>query len=267
MRTLHLRNKNYLKLSKQLYKYTTKCISTWKQPSGYETPVKIYNCVAKTQVPFIVSNKHLVSWYTCGPTVYDDAHIGHASCYMRLDILQRIMRYHFGLNIVSTMNITDIDDKIIARSHGKKVPVNDISKEYEKSFWEDMDALRISRPDKVLRVTENMHLIVEFISKLLNVNLAYKGPDGSVYFDVKQYEAINESNKYGKMQNIARDDPEQIKTDGKVKNKKNVEDFALWKAAKPGEPTWEAHFGPGRPGWHIECSSMATSFYGELNHK
>ncbi|RZC38148.1 cysteine--tRNA ligase, mitochondrial [Asbolus verrucosus] len=222
----------------------------WIKPEGYDTGIKVFNCVTRDKQPLIVKNKNLVSWYTCGPTVYDSAHIGHASCFLKLDVIQRILKEYFNLNIVSVMNITDVDDKIIAKSNELKISVQDVAKQFEKEFWQDLDSLNINKPDCVLRVTENMEIIKEFIRKLMDDQKAYKATDNSVYFDVHAYES------YGKLQKISEESLEPVHF------KKSNMDFALWKASKPNEIFWESSWGTGRPGWHIECSALASHVFG-----
>lgn len=200
--------------------------TNWSKPEGYDTSIKVYNCVARKKVPFIVRNKNYVSWYTCGPTVYDSAHIGHASCYVKLDIIQRILRTHFNLKIISVMNITDIDDKIINRSKTSNLSEIELAKKYEEEFWDDLCFLNVNKPDIVLRVTQNMQRIKDFIKKLLTTNMAYiSEKDNSIYFTLKNHDT------YGKLQNI-----------GEANNSENKNapgDFALWKSAKPGNPNYK----------------------------
>lgn len=241
--------------------------SKWMKPNGsiaYDTGAKVYNCVAGEHVPLIVQNKNCVTWYTCGPTVYDEAHIGHAICYMKCDIIQRILRHHFHINLVTAMNITDIDDKIIARSISECVQWDDIAKRYETRFWNDMKALGIREPDIIVRVSEFMPQIIEFVSQLLAKKAAYIGSDGSVYFrnsaiDGKLGQTTKPSSDHSKLNNCSQS------------VKKSLRDFALWKTAKPNEPSWQvpwAHSAgeslstSGRPGWHTECSVMASYIFG-----
>nr|CAH7714668.1 unnamed protein product [Callosobruchus chinensis] len=224
-------------------------VHCWVKPNGYDTGVKLYNCITKQKEPLIVRNKNCITWYTCGPTVYDSSHIGHASCYVKLDIIQRILRDYFKYNLVTVMNITDIDNKIIRRAYEKNVSCADIVKKYEDEFWKDMTALRVAEPSVVLRVTENMKLIVDFIQKLVNENKAYQAPDNSVYF------SVDTCKKYGKLQNIGKVD------DKKSTIKRSASDFALWKSSED-EPFWSSPWGNGRPGWHIECSALASKAIG-----
>lgn len=178
-----------------------------------------------------------------GPTVYDSAHIGHASTYVRLDILQRILRNHFNINLVTCMNITNIDDKIIKRSHETGKNWKLLAEEYEAEFWEDLNKLNVLHPDIKLRVTDKIPEILEFIEKIENKKFTKIGTDGSVYFKTTNYR------NYGKLHNIVLEDP-------------STSEFALWKAAKENEPYWESKYGNGRPGWHIECSTLASLIFG-----
>lgn len=178
-----------------------------------------------------------------GPTVYDSAHIGHASTYVRLDIIQRILRDYFDINLVTCMNITNIDDKIINRS--KQIGKNwrQLADEYENEFWEDLNRLNVVHPDIKLRVTEKIPEIIKFIEGIERKQMTKVGPDGSVYFKTTCYQ------NYGKLHNVSLTDP-------------STSEFALWKAAKEDEPFWESKYGNGRPGWHIECSTLASLVFG-----
>lgn len=232
--------------------------STWAQPIGLDTGIKTYNCVARTTVPLVFTNEHIATWYTCGPTVYDSAHIGHASCYVKLDIIQRILRDQFNVNLVTAMNITDIDDKIIKKSIETQEPWLQLAKRFEAEFWKDMDSLNVCRPDIILRVSERVPEIITFVQRLLDQKAAYVANDGSVYFDNKR--------TTGKLQNIGSQETYPVL----LTIKKSARDFALWKASKPGEPSWDVSWtcnegAPthGRPGWHTECAAMASSTFGD----
>lgn len=224
----------------------------WIKPEGYDSGIKIYNCITKKPEPLILKNKKLVTWYSCGPTVYDSAHVGHATCYVKTDIVQRILKNYFHYGLVTVMNITDVDDKIIKRSRELKKTPAELSNSYEQEFWTELAQLNITKPNIVLRVTENIDLVKSFIANLLQNGFAYKTDDGSVYFDI-----FNKSVSYGKLQQI--NDLIEVKD----KIKKTSADFVLWKAAKPGEPFWNSDWGPGRPGWHIECSALAGTVFGK----
>lgn len=226
---------------------------TWIKPKGYDSGIQIYNCISKIKEPLILENKNIIKWYACGPTVYDSAHIGHACCYMKTDIIQNILRNFFQNNVVNVMNITDIDDKIIKRSKELKIPCTELAQKYEDEFWNDMMLLGVHKPLLILRVTENIDLIKDFIRKLLDDNFAYKAKDESVYFDVSKISS------YGKLQNVGSNPDDDCDT-----IKKSSVDFALWKKPKHEEPYWESDWGPGRPGWHIECSAMAGAVFGKF---
>ncbi|CAH1119290.1 unnamed protein product [Phaedon cochleariae] len=225
---------------------------SWSIPDGYDTGIKVYNCVTKKKEALVLRNKHIFTWYSCGPTVYDSSHVGHASCYVKLDIIQRIIEGYFKHNLISVMNITDIDDKIVKKSNDMNCSYKDIAEKYEQEFWTDMDDLGVKKPDIIPRVTEYMDLIISFIRRLEENGLAYKAEDGSVYFHVQDIK------NYGKLQNISKTTKEQ-----KSKIKQSDMDFALWKSTKEqGDPSWESPWGRGRPGWHIECSALASHFLG-----
>lgn len=224
----------------------------WIQPEGHDTNIKVYNCITKSKVPLIFRNKERASWYTCGPTVYDLAHIGHASCYVKLDIIQRILRHHFNMNLITAMNITDIDDKIINRSKQLSVVATELARRYENEFWTDLQDLNVLKPDIIVRVTDHIPVITRLIRRLIDDRRAYVVTDGSVYFDLQKCAA-----SYGKLEPAVTDN--QVNGDGL---KKSSGDFALWKGSKPGEPSWAADFGTGRPGWHTECSALASAIFG-----
>lgn len=231
---------------------------SWKQPQGYDTGIKVYNCVARQKVPLILRHKRLATWYACGPTVYDSTHIGHASCYVKQDILQRILRDYFHINLVTAMNITDIDDKILKKSFESGEDWLQLAKRYENQFWSDLEALNCRSPDIKVRVSEHIDGIVAFIEQLLSKRLAYTTDDGSVYFEVEKCPS------YGKLQRLNLEaDAEEHST------KKSSADFALWKArtGTSNEPYWPVPWNKsigGRPGWHIECSSMASHLFGSV---
>ncbi|XP_023013309.1 cysteine--tRNA ligase-like protein, mitochondrial [Leptinotarsa decemlineata] len=224
----------------------------WIIPKGLDIGAKVYNCVTKRKEPVIIRNKQLVTWYTCGPTVYDSSHMGHASCYVKIDIIQNILKNYFNCNLVTVMNITDIDDKIIKKANDSKCAYKEIAEKYEKEFWDDLKDLGINKPNIVLRVTNHISLIIDFVKKLEENGQAYKGSDNSVYFSVEKFQ------HYGKLHNIS-----LSSTDQESNVKKSNLDFALWKNSKEGEPFWNSPWGKGRPGWHIECSALASHFLGK----
>lgn len=225
----------------------------WVKPKGHDTGVKVYNCVARAKVPLIVRNRHLATFYTCGPTVYDATHLGHASCYVKLDIVQRLLQTYFGIPLVTAMNITDIDDKIIRRGQETGRDWQEIARENEQSFWQSLKRLGVQLPDYKVRVTEHLPEIQSCIQKLLKSGHAYRASDSSVYFDCATLAG------HGKLSKLPQP-AESAEAQSLIK--RSGRDFALWKAVNSG-PAYEAEFGPGRPGWHIECSAMASKVFGD----
>ncbi|XP_013411806.1 probable cysteine--tRNA ligase, mitochondrial [Lingula anatina] len=248
------RNFSYPKLFSTTSSFKTKNESAWIEPQGYNTGVKVYNSLTRKKDYLVLPSGPVAFWYMCGPTVYDEAHIGHASSYVRFDIIKRILQSIFNINVVQVMGITDIDDKIIKRSIEVQSDCSTISRKYEQEFDRDMLSLNVLPPAVKTRVTEHIPQILDFVRQIMDKKLAYVTKDGSVYFDVEQY------GYYGKLMTHSVD--AQIR-DAEIPEKRSARDFALWKAAKPGEPWWESPWGRGRPGWHIECSAMAHSIFGE----
>ncbi|KIW47296.1 cysteine-tRNA ligase, variant [Exophiala oligosperma] len=368
----------------------------WIQPSGstHQPQLKIYNSLTRSKVPFVPLQPERITWYACGPTVYDDSHLGHARNYVTTDIIRRILRDYFHFQVRFVMNITDVDDKIILRGRQKHLydeykknhryiddkvrqdvrqawhyyvqknlkrigpktlltpetfdgvvehfygdilaggslepgtkpgdkeakvkmhintarstakallsdpkmltphefysRVNDpmclvlddqfgksirgddyavftkLTKEYENRFFQDMHDLNVMDPDDLVRVTEHGKEIADFVKKIADNKMAYRTTDGSVYFDIKAFESAGYP--YARLEPWNRNDKE-LQADGEGAlsqkegdSKRSEADFALWKASKPGEPSWESEWGPGRPGWHIECSAMASGKLGQ----
>jgi cysteinyl-tRNA synthetase len=194
--------------------------------------------------------------YSCGPTVYGPAHIGNFRSFLFADLLVRHLRWR-GIPVTWVMNITDIDDKIIKGAHAAGVPIDELTDRYLAGFLEDADSLGMTRPDVLPRATGHIPEIVDLISTLLERDHAYRTDDGSIFFRIASWPA------YGR---LARLDPEQLRVGERVEAdeyaKDDVRDFALWKAPKPGEPSWDTAIGTGRPGWHIECSAMSMRHLG-----
>ncbi|XP_032102097.1 probable cysteine--tRNA ligase, mitochondrial [Sapajus apella] len=225
----------------------------WLQPTGRDTGVQVYNSLTGRKEPLIVAHAEAASWYSCGPTVYDHAHLGHACSYVRFDIIRRILTKVFGCNIVMVMGITDVDDKIIKRANEMNISPASLASLYEEDFKQDMAALKVLPPTVYLRVTENIPQIVSFIEGIIAGGHAYSTAKGNVYFDLK-----SRGDKYGKLVSVA-PGPVGEPADS---DKRHPSDFALWKAAKPQEVFWSSPWGPGRPGWHIECSAIASMVFG-----
>ncbi|KAM4559917.1 cysteine--tRNA ligase, mitochondrial isoform 2-T2 [Odontesthes bonariensis] len=226
--------------------------NTWIRPSGFDTGLKTFNSLTKQREPLILTREGIATWYSCGPTVYDHAHLGHACSYVRFDIVQRILSRLFGVTVIHAMVITDVDDKIIKRSWEENVSPAVIARMYEDEFKKDMLSLKVVPPAVYLRVTENVHHIVAFIEGIIKNGHAYATKEGDVYFDVQ---SIGDS--YGKFVGAMASQREHGSS-----NKRDPRDFALWKPSKPQEPHWDSPWGKGRPGWHIECSTVASSVFG-----
>jgi len=200
-----------------------------------------------------------IKWYTCGPTIYSDAHIGHARTFISFDVIRRVMM-HFGYEIIYVMNITDIDDKIINKvkeiGDANTNSYYDFIKKMENSFWNDMDKLNNLRPTVVTRVTEYIDKIKNYIQKMEDNDLIYV-INGTVYIDSEKYKA-----KGFKWDIFGRATTTEFTDCEFSSDKKNNADFSLWKAAKPGEITFDSKWGKGRPSWHIECSTMSKDILG-----
>jgi len=217
--------------------------------------VRVYNTMTKQKEEFKPLREDEVRMYVCGPTVYDYTHLGHARTYIAFDVIRRYLE-HKGYSVLMVMNFTDIDDKIIRRANETGEDPKELAEKFLKYFLEDMKALKVKSADIYPRVTEHIQDIIEFVEKLEEKGYAYGSSDG-VYFEVRKYE------KYGKLSKVNLEDLRKGARVEPGEGKKNPEDFALWKKAKPGEPKWESPWGEGRPGWHIECSTMSTKYLGE----
>jgi cysteinyl-tRNA synthetase len=206
--------------------------------------------------PLVPLHDDQVGIYSCGPTVYGPAHIGNFRSFLFADLLVRHLRWR-GFPVRWVMNITDIDDKIIRGAAAEGVGIDVLAGRYLERFLADADALRMVRPDAMPRATGHIDDIVALIETLLERDVAYRTDDGSIFFRIASWPA------YGR---LARLDPEQLRVGERVEadeyGKDDVRDFALWKAARPGEPSWSTSIGEGRPGWHIECSAMSMAELG-----
>lgn len=220
--------------------------------------LEFWNTLTRKKEKFPPLSLHLepVGLYTCGPTVYDFAHIGNLRAYIFEDILRRYLEY-CGYAVNHIMNITDIDDKTIKRSIEENVSLTEYTRRYEKAFFEDRDILRIKPATLYPRATEHIPEMVAIIKKLTGKGYTYQ-KDGSIYFSIERFP------DYGKLSGV---DLSSLKKGARVENdeyeKEDVRDFVLWKKSKPGEPSYDTEIGPGRPGWHIECSAMSMKYLGE----
>ncbi|OQV11485.1 putative cysteine--tRNA ligase, mitochondrial [Hypsibius exemplaris] len=212
----------------------------------------VTNSLTRTKEAISMANPPVLRWYSCGPTVYDSAHLGHAYSFMQFDLIRRVLEDYRGLNVVQVMNITDIDDKIIHKANQLKMDWREVARNYEDEFREEMRSLGIKPPTITARITSFLPQIVGFTQKLIDSGMAYVAPSGSVYFSQEKY---GRASKF-----IKSSTPEGFDKS----EKKSGADFALWKGAKAGEPSWPVPFSPvpGRPGWHIECSTVASHFFG-----
>ncbi|MBI3667310.1 MAG: cysteine--tRNA ligase [Acidobacteria bacterium] len=216
----------------------------------------LFNTLTNRLEPFVPLEDNIVRMYTCGPTVYDYAHIGNFRTFVFQDILRRYLRYS-GYRLDHVMNITDVEDKIIRNAGQKGKSLREYTDFYIAALEEDARKLRLERPDRVVRATDHIPDMIAAIQKLGEKGITYQS-DGSIYYRISGFPG------YGKLSKI---DVAGMRTGARVDvdeyDKADVRDFAVWKAPKPGEPFWDAPFGPGRPGWHIECSVMSMKYLGD----
>ena len=215
--------------------------------------IKVFNTMGRKLEPFKPLLPQTVRMYVCGPTVYDYVHIGHGRTFVAFDAIVRYLRLR-GYNVIRVQNITDIDDKIINRAKETGKDWREIVDFYSRDYLDGLSALKV-KIDAHPKVTEHINEIIQFIQGLIDKGHAYVAPSGSVYFDVDTFP------NYGALSNTKKEQWNQ--GEEFVKEKRHPYDFALWKAWKPGEPYWESPWGKGRPGWHIECSTMSTRYLGE----
>lgn len=217
--------------------------------------IRIYNTMSRKKEEFKPIHEGQVNMYVCGPTVYNLFHIGNARTFILFDTIRKYFEYR-GFQVNFVQNFTDIDDKMIKKANEEGVTVKDIAERYIAEYYKDADGLHIKRATINPRATEHMDEIIGFVKELEEKGFAYE-VEGDVYFERDKFE------EYGKLshQNL-----EELELGARIsidERKKAPMDFALWKAAKPGEPYWESPWGKGRPGWHIECSTMASSILGD----
>lgn len=222
--------------------------------------LKVYNTKSHKIEEFHPIKEGVVKMYGCGPTVYNLAHIGNLRADVFYDLLSRVLRYK-GFDVTFAMNITDVDDKTIRDSAASGKTLKEFTRHYTELFFKDWDALNLKRPDKIIFATDEVEAMIELVQTLLDKGFAYKTASGDVFFSISKFP------EYGKMAGI---DPTRLlaNADGRLADeyeKEDAQDFALWKAwsEKDGTNVWEAPFGKGRPGWHIECSAMARKYLGQ----
>lgn len=225
---------------------------------GRSVMSRLFNTLTRKKEKFIPLEKGKVKMYTCGPTVYDFAHIGNFRAYVFQDLLRRWLEYH-GYIVTQVMNITDVDDNTIRESREQGVPLQEYTKRYINAFFEDLGKLNVEKAEFYPRATEHVKEMVDLVKKLMEKGYAYRGEDGSIYYDISKFRG------YGKLSKIKIG---ELKAGARVKvdsyGKEEARDFALWKAweEKDGDVFWETELGKGRPGWHIECSVMSMKYLG-----
>jgi cysteinyl-tRNA synthetase len=218
--------------------------------------IHLHNTLSNQTEPFVPQKPGEVTMYTCGPTVYDYAHIGNYRTFVFQDILRRFLKLR-GYRLTHVMNLTDVDDRIIANAAAKHVSIRDYTEKFAQAFFDDCKTLSIESPEHWVRATDNIDAMVQLIQRLQQKSFTYHS-EGSIYYRIAKFP------DYGKLSKI---DITGIQAGARVDNdryeKESARDFALWKAPKPGEHSWDTPIGPGRPGWHIECSAMAMKYLGE----
>ena len=219
--------------------------------------MKLFNTLSGQVEPLGPSDGKAFRMYACGPTVYDYGHIGNFRTFLQVDVLRRFLRLQ-GVPVRHVMNITDVDDKIIRNATAAGVSISDYTRKFEKAFFEDLDALQVERPQVVARATEHIPSMVRLIQRLAEQDIAYRAEDGSWYFRIARFPEYGKLSKkdFSGISDGARIDVDEYEKD-------SARDFALWKAPKPGEHKWDTELGPGRPGWHIECSAMSMEYLGD----
>lgn len=218
--------------------------------------IQLHNTLSGKVEPFVPLKPGVVHMYTCGPTVYDFAHIGNFRTFIFQDILRRFLKLR-GFNLTHVMNLTDVDDRIIANAAAAKMDIRAYTQKYVQAFFDDCRTLSVESPEHWIRATDNIDSMVKLIQTLQQKTYTYNS-EGSIYYRIAKFPS------YGKLSKI---DLSGIQAGARVDNdryeKESARDFALWKAPKPGEHFWETAIGRGRPGWHIECSAMSMKFLGE----
>lgn len=217
--------------------------------------MKVYNTLTRAKEEFVPLEEGKVKMYVCGPTVYNYIHIGNARPFIIFDTLRRYLEYR-GYDVTYVQNFTDVDDKIINRSHEEGISPEEVATKYIKEYFVDCDGLGIKRANVHPQVTDNIQQIIDFIKELEDKGYAY-AVNGDVYFDTNKFEG------YGKLSGQKQEDLEAGARIEVNDQKRHPMDFVLWKAKKEGEPGWESPWGEGRPGWHIECSVMSKRYLGE----
>ena len=216
--------------------------------------MRIYNTLTRKKEEFVPRDEGKVGIYACGPTVYGYIHVGNARPFVFFAVLERYLR-HSGYEVTLVENLTDVDDKIIDRANEEGVSPDEVASRYSEAYFEDTDRLGLGRPDIEPRATEHIPEIIDLCRELVEKGYAYES-GGSVYYRVREFK------EYGKLSRQKTDQMKHCEVPREGEAKESPRDFAVWKAAKPGEPSWESPWGPGRPGWHIECTAMSLKYLG-----
>jgi len=217
--------------------------------------LKVFNTLSKRKEDFKPMVKDRVRMYVCGPTVYDDIHIGNARSFVAFDVIRRYLEYK-GYNVYYVSNITDVDDKTIKRARQTKISLQELGERYSNSYFEDIAKLNIKKPEINPRATQHIEEIIDLVQILMDKGYAYQ-IGGDIYYNVARFK------DYGK---LSGNKAKALKAGARIDinpHKKNPADFALWKGQKRGEPAWNSPWGKGRPGWHIECSTMSMKYLGK----
>ena len=218
--------------------------------------LKLYNTLTRTVEELTPLDGGTIRMYTCGPTVYDFVHIGNFRTFVFQDLLRRFIKYS-GSPLLHVMNITDVDDKIIDNAKRRGVSISEYTSQYAKAFLEDMETLRLEKPEVTPLATDHIDQMVDLIQKLRQQDHTYES-EGSIYYRIRSFA------DYGRLSRL---DLSEAQAEGRIDadeyTKENPRDFVLWKAKKEGEASWQTPLGPGRPGWHVECSAMSMEYLGE----
>lgn len=216
--------------------------------------LKVYNTLTRQKEKFVPTSPHRIRIYVCGPTTYNYIHLGNARALVVFDTVRRYLMYK-GYRVFYVQNFTDVDDKIINRAFEEKIDPQELAEKYIHEYFRDADALRVLRADVHPQASKHIPEMIELVQVLLDKGIAYE-TGGDVYFSVRRFPG------YGKLSGRTLDEMQAGARVGVDERKQDPLDFVLWKAAKPGEPVWDSPWGPGRPGWHLECSVMALKYLG-----
>ena len=213
--------------------------------------IRLHDTFSRENVELVPRDPGRVSIYVCGPTVYEVPHVGHGRAALVFDIIRRYLEWR-GLDVTFVSNVTDVEDKIIARAAEEGSTEPEVAQRYEAAYWAEMDRIGVRRPDSLPRATAYIDRMVKLIGELVDDGHAYVVEGQGVYFDVTSFPEYGELS-HRRLEDLIGSAGARVDVD---ERKRSPVDFALWKAAKPGEPAWDSPWGKGRPGWHIECSAM-----------